>query len=115
MKTLESKVKELELKVKGLESTVKTLNSEKSRIQNTIDKRRSSIVFIKENNITKSNTEHSDTEDGLWFGHFSKFGEWLENNSKKKWCEWNGVIYLTSDIVSGVFERTDGHYGDLED
>ena len=109
MKESEQEIEKLDIQLKDLDSQVEKLMNKKRRIQSTINKEKS-LIFIKENNITKENTQCCDVEDGPYFGHISKFAKWLKKNSNKKWCEWNGSIFLTSDVVNDKYEYTDGRY-----
>jgi len=55
--------------------------------------------FIAANKITCADVEMS--EGGKWFNDAWEFAEYLRLNSKKRWAEWNGRIYHTSDLTSG--------------
>ncbi len=60
-----------------------------------------SLEFIRANNITRNDVEMSSPGDGKpWFGDIWKFGKWLKTNSKKRFCEWNGGIYFTAEIIA---------------
>ena len=56
--------------------------------------------FIAENGITRQQVEMS-SDTGEWFYTIDSFSKWLLVNSDKKWAEWNGRIYYTSDILDG--------------
>jgi hypothetical protein len=57
--------------------------------------------FIAANRITRDDVEMSSGDKKPWFGTVWEFGEWLTENSKKVWAEWNGRIYHAADLVNG--------------
>lgn len=65
-----------------------------------------SRTWIAENKVTKGDIQHSDGNGLPWFETISEFASWLRGKkSLKKWVEWNGHIYLTSEILAGKFPR----------
>ena len=47
--------------------------------------------------------------DGIpFFGHISQFGAWLKTIpaiNRKRFCSWNGWIYLTSEVIDGRYQE----------
>ena len=73
-----------------------------------------SKLFIELNSIRKESVQRCDEENMPWFWNINDFGEWLDSNSTKPWCCWNGCLYRTSEIVGGRMDcNATGMYEDL--
>lgn len=106
--SLKNKISEISKEINPLLEQRELLNRQLRDVQ--------SVDFIKANDIKKSNVQLSDGDGVPYFGIATKFGEWMVKNSTKKWCEWNGSIYLSSEIERGRMSRdAPGRYSDLED
>lgn len=113
METAEAQIEHLNSQISELYDKIAPLNAKKREIQKTIDKENSRI-FIKENGITRYNTQSSNDKNMELFGHISKFADWLRDCGTCQWCEWNGRIFLVKDVIAGKFEYTDARYEDLQ-
>lgn len=72
-----------------------------------------SIEWIQRNHVTINQVEASDGEGKPYFGILHEFGKWLYDNSDKKYCEWNGRIYRSKEIIAGNMPIADGLFDDL--
>lgn len=60
-----------------------------------------SRAFIEANAITKDDVELSSGDGKPYFTFVHQFVEWLRSKNKcKRFAEWNGTIYFTSDLLS---------------
>ena len=63
---------------------------------------RDSRAFIAVNRITRDQVEFRDGDGKSWFGHIHAFIEYMKaNGCTKRWADWNGTIYYTSDLFAG--------------
>lgn len=70
--------------------------------------------FIRVNGIEADQIQQSRV-DGVWHGTTWAYGKWLaETNCDKPWCEWNGILFRTSDMIRGTLDWTAAH-GLMED
>jgi hypothetical protein len=83
----------LEAEIRPLADRLQKLKRQKRKVD--------SRDFIAANRITLDDVEMSIGDKKPWFETAWEFGKWLAGNSKKVWAEWNGRIYLTSDLVNG--------------
>jgi hypothetical protein len=59
--------------------------------------------FIASHRITSRNVQLSSVPDRKSFWHLVEFVEWIkEHPPYKRFAEWNGKIYFTSDIFNGA-------------
>ena len=107
---------------------IDNINDEIELIKNTIEPLRDKMTklisikkelesknFIKENQITVEQVERCDGINKPYFEHIKEFESWLLENSKKKWVEWNGMLYLRSEIIAGkINPNAKGRYEDLK-
>ena len=90
---IEQAIKETEAQIAPLTARLERLRREKAE--------RDSRSFIAVNKITRDDVEMSSGDGKPWFWIVGKFADWLSANSKKRWAEWNGRIYHTSDLLAG--------------
>lgn len=65
-----------------------------------------SLEWIKANGVTRDRVQLSEEPGIRYFGDIGSFSYWLRaTKSTKRFCEWNGRIHLTAEIVAGRFER----------
>ena len=58
--------------------------------------------FIRANNVTRDQIEMSSGDDRPWFGRATEFGRWMrEQGTSKRFCEWNGRVYFSADVMAG--------------
>jgi len=97
MRTIES----IEAEIAGLVDNIKPLSARLAKLSDEFRACKSK-QFIHVNGITRDNVEMSKGDDRPWFGHVWKFAEWLRRKPEaKRWAEWNGRIYHTSDLLAG--------------
>lgn len=71
--------------------------------------------WIEINGVTPANTQSSNPP-GVWFSHIEDYRRWLsEQSTPKQFCEWNGRIYFTSEILAGrIDQNAPARIDDLE-
>ena len=90
-----------------LEEKLKPMLTRRARLRVSL-RQAKSTEFILANNITREDVEMSRGDGVPWFYDFDAFGQWLRDNSIKKWAEWNGRIFLRDDVVNGEFKDVPG-------
>ncbi len=106
---------EIEERIDSINALTDPLLKEKWELTHLLDRTKSK-EFIRVNGIKKIDVQTSDDEDLPWFGYIGDFGRWLENNTDKEWCCWNGTIYMTSEIIAGRMSYDPcAFYEDLEE
>lgn len=98
-----SEIERIEAEILILKEKIKPLTHRLSVLKTQLGRERSK-EFIRVNGITLENVEKSDGQDKPFFGHVYKFGHWLEKHSEKPWAEWNGRLYLTSELARGLMD-----------
>lgn len=71
--------------------------------------------FIAANGIKRGDVQMSSGADVPWFSDVWRFANWCAKNTKKKWAEWNGRIYLTSDLKEGRMPDSPAEVEHLKD
>ena len=79
------------------------LTAAQNRFHKVESRRRKVLAaeWVVANTFTLDEIEMSDGDNKPWFGHIKTFGEWLSENSNKRFAEWNGRIYFTSELAAG--------------
>lgn len=68
-----------------------------------------SLEWIAANRVTLDQVQRSKGDGVPWFGHVSRFCDWLTaTGCQKRWAEWNGWLYWTAELMVGRFEPTPG-------
>lgn len=68
-----------------------------------------SRAWVTTNAITPDRVQMSSGGDVPWFGHIRQFVEWLRGQgAPRPYAEWNGRIYLTTDLLNGRMPETPG-------
>ena len=111
MKTLEEVTTELA----GIKDRMRQLTARRSELERergTLE----SAAFIAANKITRNDVQMSSGDDIPFHGNVAAFGKWLaETNCRKRWCEWNGDIVLTAEVIAGTLkEYGPGRTSELE-
>lgn len=58
--------------------------------------------FIADNGIRKADVQLSNGEGMPYFLTVTGFAKWISHHPPmKRWAEWNGAIYHTTDLLSG--------------
>lgn len=75
-----------------------------------------SANFITAFGITLDNIEMSKGTSKPFFHHVYRFGVWLkEVECQKEFCEWNGRIYFTAEVIGGHLDpNATGRVEDLK-
>lgn len=85
---------ELSAKVKPLLQRSEALNRERRRLL--------SVAFINANGVTRDEVQLSTGHAVPYCGMINTFANWLRDTKcPKRFCEWNGTIYFTAEIVAG--------------
>ena len=94
----------LEMELARIQSRIDSMVSARDKIKRKLG-RVASLKFIEEHSLTKSQVQSRD-EDGVpYFDTVFDFGDWLVENTDKKWLCWNGLIYESSEIVAKRMAR----------
>lgn len=96
----------LEIKIDGLAKQIVPLNAA-LRIAESQLKALKAQRWIAANNVTRDQVEMSDKDDHPYFGTASDFGEWMKENSHKRFYEWNTQIYFVSELHAGRMDPND--------
>jgi len=110
-----SDIETLIAEIRSLKNQIDPLVAAKTKAIAKLETLRSK-EFIRVNNITLDDVQHSDPDGtgGIWHGTFMTFGKWMaDTKSTKRFCEWNGRIYHTSDALIGRMSHTSGRYEDI--
>lgn len=94
-------LQEIETELAGITATMVPLiarqgylRAERGRLQ--------SLAWIAANNVTRDQIELSAGEDRPYFEMIQTFGDWLRTRAtNKRFCEWNDLLYFTSEIIAG--------------
>ena len=106
------KVLKLEAAIKKVDEELKPILAKRRDLTEQLAKEKS-IAFIDVNHLKKRSVLSSNDPSVRHWGLFSFFKEQLQY-SNKDWCEWNGKIYLTSEILKGHIDPDAcGRYEDL--
>lgn len=91
----------LKSEIGKLQAEIKPLFEKMIKLQSELDDAESR-EFIEVNQIKKSDVQFSRCEGVPFHGDIYGFSEWMKKtNCQKDWCEWNGRIYRTSDVITG--------------
>lgn len=64
-----------------------------------------SLAFIAINKVTRESIELSSGDGKPWLFDIGSFASWMKDNRcDKRFCEWNGRIYFTAEIIAGRME-----------
>lgn len=84
----------LDQKMSPLEERMSFLERERCRLE--------SLRFIEVNGVTEDNLQRSSGDGIPYFYEVNSFAKWLKAvNCKKRFCEWNGSILFTAEVVTG--------------
>lgn len=73
-----------------------------------------SMKFIADNGIRRSDVQMADDDRLPYFGIAAEFAKWIVSHPPmKRWAEWNGVIYHTTDILMGNLPDMPGRIEDV--
>lgn len=98
MRTIES----IEAEIAGLEVQIGPLANRLQKLGAELRDCKSK-QFISVNGITRDEVEMSSGDGKPYFGSVWGFTDWMRRKpNKKRWAEWNGRIYHTSDLLNGV-------------
>jgi TolA-binding protein len=111
-------LEELNQQIANLDETIAKLSHQRMTLQKQKQTIKS-IRWIEANNVKKSDVEACSGEGKPYFLTIRQFSDWLiaqGSGNTKRFCEWNGVIYFTSEIIAGrMMPDQPGRYCDLKD
>ena len=55
--------------------------------------------------LRRSDVAYSSEPDNPWFGDITRFAQWATDNNPKPWIEWNGWLYMRSEVLDGRMDR----------
>lgn len=103
--TTEMTLAEIEAEIADIAAKLKPLGERIEELER-VKRKLVSRNWIAANNVTRDQVELSDGDDKPFFCDVFEFGKWMkENNVKKRFCEWNGLIYFTAEIIAGKMDR----------
>lgn len=95
---IETELAEIAAKMKPLMQRNTLLEAERTRLK--------SLEWIKANGVTRDQMQLSEEPGIRYFGDIGSFSYWLRaTKSTKRFCEWNGRVHLTAEIIAGRFNR----------
>ena len=65
-----------------------------------------SAEAVAELGLRRSDVAYSSDEGAPWHGEIFKFAQWATDNNPRTWIEWNGWLYMRSEVLDG---RMDGN------
>lgn len=110
----QTRLADVSREIELLRSQILPLNDRLERLEREQDSLESE-AFIAANKIRKADVEMSSGDGKPWFGTVMKFKDWLRGKSSKRWAEWNGRIYHTSDLIAGRMPHMPGYVDQLTD
>jgi hypothetical protein len=100
LEQIEADIKSVVNQIKSCQAVVDELRKAKREL---LSKR-----FIEKHKPTIGEVEMSSGEGKPYFGHVWAFTHWMkENNIDKRFCEWNEIVYLTSEMLQGRMSQTE--------
>ena len=95
-----------------LVSRLLPISDELDGVRHRLRKARS-VEWIKAHEATRQNVELSDVP-GIFFGNVWKFADFLRAKAgRRRFAEWNTVIYHTDDLLDGRMPDMPGRIDDL--
>lgn len=89
----------------SVEAELRPLLSRKESLERE-ERRLRSQAFIDANGVTRWNIEMSSGDDKPRFQMITGFADWMRKaNCQKRFCEWNGFIYFTAEVLAGRLDR----------
>lgn len=98
---LTQQIASLDTQISAIQATMAPLVEQRDSLDYA-RRRLLSREFIASHGITSRNVELSTVPDRKCFWHLVEFIAWIkEHPPYKRFSEWNGRIYFTSDILNG--------------
>jgi len=92
-------IQAIEAELQSIDDQMRPLRARAATLKNELRRLRS-LAFIEANNVTIDDVELSSGDGKPWFGHINSFAAWLRQNSTRRFCEWNGQLYFTAEIIA---------------
>jgi hypothetical protein len=93
-------------KIDDLATEIRELNRQLHILQEA----RSDLISretIKSESIVLADIQESSGDELPWFGDLWTFANWMrQTNCQKRFAEWNGLLYKTSDLFAGSMKNT---------
>jgi len=105
-----SSIEEIERQIQETKEKVSPLLAKMQRLQMELSGEKSRN-WIKLHSVTRNKVESPPSD----IYSLDQFGKWLKKHSSKQFCEWNGVILNTSEVILNRVNWNDchGRYADL--
>lgn len=98
LKELNLEIAEIDVQIEVLKKRREPLRREKRDLE--------SNAFISMYSITLDDVQLSRGDGVPHHGHIMNFANWMkENGITKRFCEWNGLLYLTAEIIAGRMDH----------
>jgi hypothetical protein len=105
---MEEDLEELETRLARLNSQIHELTSQRHELTRRVQAIRSQR-FVAANQITARDVQQSSGTDRPCFFNVVQFMEWLKlAGDHRRFGEWNGQLYFTSDLLAGKLIDTGG-------
>lgn len=102
---MKAKAIEIQQQITALRARIAPLNAEIAALERQ-HRDAVSREWIAAQKLKLEEVERSSGDDKPWFGHIKQFADWLNaNNCQKPFCEWNGCLYPTKEIIAGHMRR----------
>lgn len=97
-------IQEIQSELRSIDAQIDPLVRRKNQLLNNLRTLRS-LAWIEANGVRLKDVQLSSGDGIPWHGTIDAFREWLASRIKKKrFCEWNGRLFVTSDVVAGSFD-----------
>lgn len=106
-----SAVESIEKEIAAVTTQVKPLMRKLEKLRADLATAKS-LEWIRVNNVNRSDVELL-SDDKPYFANSFRWAIWLSENSRKRFCEWNGMIYHTAELVKGDFSGGIAFVSDL--
>lgn len=108
-----AKIERLEKNLEGISRKIDDMVRQQRDIKFKIRDEESKLS-IEENAITLKDVQFATSKSGHWVGHFDELEKYVAINGEGKYCEFNGWLYLVSDVIEHNMSKSYGRYEDLK-
>ena len=99
--------------IDDLDAAIEDLQQRRNEIA-MYEVRSRSRAFIYAVGITEEDIHRSTDSEAPCFGCMNRFAEWLKTKKpRRRFAEWNGVLYYTSSLIAGDYDPTPARYCDV--
>ena len=98
-------IEEVTSELASIEDRLRPLQARQSALEREL-RTLASAAFIAANKITRDDVQMSSGDGIPHHDHVVEFGRWLaDTNCQRRWCEWNGCIVLTAEVIAGTLRE----------